>query len=97
MRLDPSANPYQPAFRDQWLAWQVSCEVSLSIDTSLQDPGQLGAGEVLKEWLRHDRRKLVSHCMGAVNVYARDAGIQRFTREEVQRVVDLMAYYWKVS
>ncbi len=97
MRLDPTNNPCDPADRNIWLQWQISCEVSLSIDTSLQDPGQEDAGEVLKEWLRYDRRKLVSHCMGAVNVYAKDLGIPRFTREEVQRVVDLMAYCWGVG
>lgn len=82
--------------RSAWLRWQISHELATSIAPGLRE-GSEGARRVLVEWLTHDRERLISHCCGAMGAEARHAGIEPFTRAEIEHEIDLVAWCHKVG
>ena len=90
-------NPNDPhGVRIEWLRWQISDELATSIAPGLRE-GNASAVRVLVRWLKHDRERLISHCYGAMSAEARHAGIERFTRKEVEHEIDLVAWCHRVG
>ena len=89
-------NPQDPITeRKYWLRWQVSDELAESIAPGLRE-GKKGAVRVLVDWLTYDREKLISHCYGAISSIARHENVAPFTREDVAKEIERVAWCHRV-
>jgi len=90
-------NPCDPVNnRIEWLRFQISHELAESIAPGLRE-GKTSAVRVLVRWLKEDRERLISHCVGAMAAEARHAGIEPFTRKEIEHEIGLVAWCHKVD